>query len=58
MAFNDGTANVLFASIMRPIQNNLSAYDNATQVNYELLLFSNAKGTTTGATYDFYLQLA
>ncbi|MBI5036887.1 hypothetical protein HZC09_06120 [Candidatus Micrarchaeota archaeon] len=57
-AWSDGTANVLFASIMLPIQANLTAYSNAAQVNYQMLLFSNNKGTTSGVTYDFYLQLA
>ncbi|MBI5036882.1 hypothetical protein HZC09_06095 [Candidatus Micrarchaeota archaeon] len=60
IAFGDGTANILYSAIAQAIVANTTAYNNASQVNYQMLLFANNKGSTsqTLSTYDFYLQLA
>ncbi|MBI5036196.1 hypothetical protein HZC09_02535 [Candidatus Micrarchaeota archaeon] len=54
---NDTSGNALFASILRPIDQNMLLFDNASQGNFQMILFSNSTNSGQVPNYEFYLQL-
>ncbi len=54
---DDGTGNLLFASLARGFSASELAFDNLTQANYQAIVYAGNLGSDEAETYALYLEL-